>query len=413
MNSRERVRRAMRHETPDRVPVMCQLALGHYFLHSSRRPAEIWFDSSAFVDTLLEFQQRYRFDGILLNLPGRPSDWQEYLKQTHPGPSETLFWRNGLQTQFVPDDNPHTFPADGSELDRADYRQIDPDDPAILRLPGYVWNTWHAPHLWDIPESADLTDPAAYPDWFTAGLRRARQLGDSVSVHVEVFAPLTHLMELFGYENALLALLDVPATCHRLLSMLTRVVVAQVQCCAPHQPDAVLISSAFAGAGFISRAMYAEFVLPYEAAVADAIRRFQIPVYTHTCGAIGDRLDLMIQTGIDGSRLRCRKVPFLLPTMTSGIPSPFKSAAATCVPTPESSWIKWGTQRTLLVADQLEPVDHGWRVGFGISFGTVSPEAFAGHQIHHTIAVDIGQFQGVQLADAKIRPSSRPVWASG
>ena len=24
----------MRHGTPDRVPVMCQLALGHYFLHA-------------------------------------------------------------------------------------------------------------------------------------------------------------------------------------------------------------------------------------------------------------------------------------------------------------------------------------------------------------------------------------------
>jgi uroporphyrinogen-III decarboxylase len=185
-------------------------------------------------------------------------------------------------------------------LDRADYQQIDPDDPAILRLSGFVWNTWHAPHLWDIPDSADLTDQAAYPDWFTGGLRRARELGDSVSVHVEVFSPLTHLMELFGYENALLALLDVPATCHRLLEMLTRMVVAQVQCYARHQPDAILISSAFAGAGFISRAMYAEFVLPYEGRVAEAIRRFQIPVYTHTCGAIGDRLDLMIQTGIDG-----------------------------------------------------------------------------------------------------------------
>jgi hypothetical protein len=36
---------------------------------------------------MLEFQQRYRFDGILLNLPGRPPDWQEYLEQTRPGSS--------------------------------------------------------------------------------------------------------------------------------------------------------------------------------------------------------------------------------------------------------------------------------------------------------------------------------------
>jgi hypothetical protein len=300
MHSRERVRRAMRHETPDRVPVMCQLALGHYFLHSPRTPVEIWFDSSAFVDTLLEFQQRYRFDGILLNLPGRPADWRQYLDQTHQADGETLLWQNGLQTRSVPDDNPHTFAADGGTLPRADYQQIDPDDPKVWRLPGYVWNTWHAPHLWDIPASADLTDESAYPDWFTQGLQRARTLGDTVSVHVEVFSPWTHLMELFGYENALLAVLDVPATCHRLLETLTRMAQAQIRCYARHQPDALLISSAFAGAGFISRAMYAEFVLPYETRLARSAREFPIPVYTHTCGAIGDRLDLMIQTGIDG-----------------------------------------------------------------------------------------------------------------
>ena len=49
MNSRERVASAMRHEIPDRVPVMCQLALGHYFLHSGHAPADIWFDSEVFV----------------------------------------------------------------------------------------------------------------------------------------------------------------------------------------------------------------------------------------------------------------------------------------------------------------------------------------------------------------------------
>ncbi len=27
---------------------------------------------------------------------------------------------------------------------------------------------------------------------------------------------------------------------------------------------------------------------------------FNIPIYTHTCGSIGDRLDLMLETGTDG-----------------------------------------------------------------------------------------------------------------
>jgi uroporphyrinogen-III decarboxylase len=64
--------------------------------------------------------------------------------------------------------------------------------------------------------------------------------------------------------------------------------------------DAVLISSAFAGAGFISPRQYDRFVLPFEAEVVRRIHEAGVPVYTHTCGDIGDRLERMAQTGIDG-----------------------------------------------------------------------------------------------------------------
>ena len=37
---------------PDRVPVMCQLALGHYFLHAGD-PVDIWHDTDAFADALV------------------------------------------------------------------------------------------------------------------------------------------------------------------------------------------------------------------------------------------------------------------------------------------------------------------------------------------------------------------------
>jgi uroporphyrinogen-III decarboxylase len=46
--------------------------------------------------------------------------------------------------------------------------------------------------------------------------------------------------------------------------------------------------------------MYQEYVLPYEHRLADAIKAEGVPVYTHTCGKIGDRLDLMVETGIQG-----------------------------------------------------------------------------------------------------------------
>ncbi len=301
MNSRERINAAMRHETPDRVPVMCQLALGHYFIHSQYAPADIWFDSETFVRVLEQFARAYRFDGFLINLPGRPMNWRDYLESSQTTERGTeLLWKNGLKTEFPLDDNPHTFSPDGQPLPRADYQHVDTGDPAIFRMTGYVWNTWHAPSLWDIPADADLADVSVYPEWFGRGLRLARNACPDLSVHAEVFSPFTHLLELFGYEQALLALLDVPDMCHKLLSAFAGIVAAQIQVYATCEPDAILISSAFAGAGFISRNMYREFVLPYEKQIVEAVARQGIPSYVHTCGAIGDRLDLMAESGVMG-----------------------------------------------------------------------------------------------------------------
>jgi len=301
MDSQERMSRAMNHEEPDRVPVMCQLALGHYFLHCDLAPADIWFDSEAFANALVILQCRYRFDGILVNLPGRPPDWRSRIASCRKDQGkECIRWKSGLGTVFPPDDNPQTSLSDGARLARANYMSADLHDPATLRLPGYVWNTWHLPELWGIDPAADLSDPAAYPRWFTAALEVVQRSAPGVSVHVEVFSPFTHLMELFGYEQALMALVDAPTRCHEALTIFTRNVLAQVQLYGGHHPDAILVSSAFAGAGFISRPMYREFVMPYEDEVYRAIRQEGCKSYVHTCGAIGDRLDLMAETAVDG-----------------------------------------------------------------------------------------------------------------
>ncbi|MGI9428503.1 MAG: uroporphyrinogen decarboxylase family protein, partial [Bythopirellula sp.] len=43
-------------------------------------------------------------------------------------------------------------------------------------------------------------------------------------------------------------------------------------------------------------------VLPYETKLINDIRADypDLKIYTHTCGGIGDRLDLMLRTGLDG-----------------------------------------------------------------------------------------------------------------
>ena len=60
MNGRERMAMAMSNKFPDRVPVMCQLALGHYFLNTDIDSHKIWFTSDGFAESLIQLQKRYQ-----------------------------------------------------------------------------------------------------------------------------------------------------------------------------------------------------------------------------------------------------------------------------------------------------------------------------------------------------------------
>ena len=317
MNSKERMQRAMNHEEPDRVPVMCQLALGHYFLHCDSAPSDIWFDSETFAEALVQLQQRYRFDGILVNLPGRPPDWRDRIESRRKdGDGERLRWKvercprspktscGAPLRAWRPCSRRTTTRRHFSRMAAACpgpiTRQSTSTTPPSTDLAATSGIPGTLPELWDIDPDADLSDPSAYPKWFTAALEAVQRLAPDVSIHVEVFSPFTHLMELFGYEQALMALVDAPQLCHEALAIFTKNVLAQVQLYGEHRPDAILVSSAFAGAGFISRPMYREFVMPYEDEIFQAIRRSGCPSYVHTCGAIGDRLDLMAETAVDG-----------------------------------------------------------------------------------------------------------------
>lgn len=300
MNGRERIARAMQHRESDRVPVMCQLALGHYFLNAGLLPHRVWFTSEGFAEALVKLQRRYRFDGILINIPGHPANILENvasIQATDKG--ERLTWRNGDVTLVPWDDSPHHFVADTSRLQRADFGVLDPDClEGIDELTGYIWNIYHVPWLTGKSKSGPLGE---IPGFFflTIDLVKA-QVGDEVSIHGEVFSPFTHYMELLGYEQALMGLVTDPGKAHALLDRLTVASITWARAQARHGVDAVLISSAFAGGSFISRKVYSEFVVPYELRVAEAVKAEGVPVYTHTCGKIRDRLELMAETGTLG-----------------------------------------------------------------------------------------------------------------
>ena len=302
MTSKERMAAAMSHKTPDRVPVMCQLSLGHYFLNCKYQPSRIWFDSETFALAITSLQKEYKFDGVLINLPGRPDDWEKYLaSEEKQGSSEKLIWKNGYETIVPNDDNAHTFLPGRIPLPRASFETTDPEDTSSFINPGYIWSTYHMPELWGFDPDADLTDPVSYPASFTNALKAVKKHAGDISIHTEVFSPFTHLLELFGYQEALMGMMIYPDICKELLEYFTRIALAEVNVYAAEGGiDAILVSSAFAGAGFISRDDYRQFVMPYEDVVFKEIKAHNLFSYVHTCGSIGDRLDLMAQTSVDG-----------------------------------------------------------------------------------------------------------------
>lgn len=299
MNSKERMAAAMRLRQPDRVPVMCQLSLGHYFLNCDLPEIDIWHDTEAFGEALMTLQRRYDFDGILVNLPGRDPNWRASIRRIEQKPDgKIIHWQNGWYTVCPPDDNPHVYREDGSRY-FAIFEELEPDKLFYVE-PHDLSGVSH-PYRWGFSaQPADENN--SFPPWqFDTIDYVVSRAGNKISVHSEIFSPFTQFLELLDYTNGLMALLDDPAKTKACLERLSHGAIELGRQQASHGVDAILISSAFAGAGFISPDQYREFVLPYERMVIEGIRdEHDLPVYTHTCGRIGDRLELMEATGTNG-----------------------------------------------------------------------------------------------------------------
>jgi len=299
MTPRKRMNNAMHFKAVDRVPVMCQLSIGHYFLYSGLDPLEIWFTSEGFAEALIRMREKYSFDGILINLPGRDPNYKKFIERIEKNENgEIVHWRNGSSTTIPKDDNPHYYQNDGSryfpafeEIKPEELFYVEPWDLTDITYP-YTWGFEKEPRPYD----------DYFPNYYMDTIRKVKKrVGDEYSVHSEVFSPWSQFLELLNYENALLAIMDDAGKVKACLERLTDGAIDLGKRQAKEGIDAVLISSAFAGAGFISRKHYQEFVLPYEKKIVEGIKKeFKIPVYTHTCGSIGDRLDLMIATSTNG-----------------------------------------------------------------------------------------------------------------
>jgi hypothetical protein len=285
MTSKERVKRAMDIKEPDRVPVMCQMSIGHMLLQTSFSPAEFWHSAEVFAEGLLELRKIYGFDGILISLHGHSPGWRNKVARFYSEEKgEVVIWRNGDRTFFPYDDLPRQEPHKKRSL--PSLSEFDPESiPEEIDF---------------IPVSQGLEfhiDREHKYDIYDLIFERA---GEKYSIHGEVTSPFDYFLNLFGFEKAMIYLVEESSKSKEILKRFAegvkRIALEQTR----HRVDAIKISSPYAGARFISPAFYREFILPYESQIAGAVRACGAHVYAHTCGAINDRLEMMVEAGISG-----------------------------------------------------------------------------------------------------------------
>ena len=281
---RQRVREAMDLGTPDRVPLMCQLSIGHMLLQLNASPAEFWHDGDIFADGLIRLREIYDFDGILVSLHGHDPGWVAGIQSRQKlADGEEIIWKDGHRVLYLLYDLPQPM---SEEQQRPSLAELSIDSlPATLDY---------------IPVSQGLKfkiDPEHRFDIF----RRVREkIGLEYSLHGEITSPFDYFLDLFGHQEGLLGLLNEPDKSKAILRHFAGLIKHLALEMCEEDVDAIKVSSPFAGAGFISPKFYREFVLPFESEIAGAVRNRGVHIYTHTCGAVSDRLELMFDAGVSG-----------------------------------------------------------------------------------------------------------------
>lgn len=285
MTSRERILAAMRLQPVDKIPLMCQMSIGHMLQQFQCSPAEFWHDARCFAEGLLSLRELYQFDGILVSLHGHDPEWKNNIASRRmTGEYEEILWKNGDTTHFLFDDLPEHISAAPKNL--LDIFSVTKND-----LPQ---------HVNFIPVSQGLNF-FIHPEHRFDIFRILREkTGGEISIHGEITSPLDYYLECTGYQEGLMGMIDAPGQVKMVMQHFTEQLQELAAAMCGEDIDAIKISSPYAGAGFISPEFYSEFVLPYERELARTVRGSGVEIYTHTCGAVNDRLEMMFDAGVSG-----------------------------------------------------------------------------------------------------------------
>ncbi|MBU0473197.1 MAG: hypothetical protein KKF62_03425 [Bacteroidetes bacterium] len=285
MTPKERVKAAMNLEKTDKIPLMCQFSIGHMLMQVDVPPVELWFDKDAFTNSLIELRDIYDFDGILISLHGHDPNWKnDVVSSNKIKEIIEVELVNGDKIIFPKNDLPYYdyyFVKEKFSISEMDFSDL----PKALDY---------------IPVSNNLHFKINQNFKFDAITDLISSVGSKYSIHGEITSPFDYFLDLFGYQDGLMALMMEPEKCEYVLSHFTKLITKLSLEMCETGVDAIKISSPFAGSGFISPHDYKKFVLPFESEIAKSVRQKGVHIYTHTCGAIGDRLESLFDSGISG-----------------------------------------------------------------------------------------------------------------
>ena len=287
--ARTRLADAMRLERPDRVPLMCQPSLGFVLRQQPQLdPIDVWHNHDGALSLgYCEISRRFGFDGVLIPAVGAaPLDETTVLRidrANAEGP--VVHFRNGDSCVYCRNDLPR-------------YTHATPPEVAIENLDPMAVADRLAYH----PPSTHLRMQITKdPGGRVAEIVQARKImGPDVSIHGSLYAPEDYLIDLLGTDGAMVALLTEPGRCQALLARFARAVAGHALEQAAAGADALNVSAPWAGQSFVSPSLYRTLIAPAQAVLVSAARAGGVPSYCHTCGAIDDRLEAIIDTGFDG-----------------------------------------------------------------------------------------------------------------
>ena len=235
----------------------------------------------------------FKFDGILVSLHGHSDNWRNELikKQQLDGGKYKLIFKDRIEIHSLGDLPFVTFQENRKTFD---IEEIDVEND-ISTVIDYI------PVSNNLYFRLDTTNPFEIFDIVY------QKVGEEYSIHGEITSPFDYFLDLLGLQDGLISLIMNPDKCKSILNKFTNgILEIAVKMCSKHI-DAIKVSSPFAGMGFISLDQYKEFILPYEERIIKAVRKEGKHVYIHTCGSIGDRLELMRESNASG--LECLDPP--------------------------------------------------------------------------------------------------------